>query len=70
MADDGNLVKRQLNVDFRKVENLRDEFYQTVQDCVNYQHSSTLDRLFCVLLIGPQRGATRTGARASKRARR
>ncbi|KAI0151917.1 hypothetical protein F4776DRAFT_1851 [Hypoxylon sp. NC0597] len=70
MADDGNPVKRQLNVDFRKVENFRDEFYQTVQDCVTYQHSSTLDRLFCVLLIGPQRGATRAGARASKRARR
>ncbi|KAI1415699.1 hypothetical protein F5Y13DRAFT_147765 [Hypoxylon sp. FL1857] len=70
MADDGNPIKRQLNADFRRVEMHRDEFYQGIQDCVTYPHSSTLDRLFCVLLIGSQRGATRSGARASKRAKR
>ncbi|KAI1375532.1 hypothetical protein F4677DRAFT_446159 [Hypoxylon crocopeplum] len=66
MIDDGNPVKRQLNADFRRVEIHRDEFYQSVQ----HQHSSTLDHLFSVLLIGAQRGGTRTGARASKRTKR
>ncbi|KAI2622913.1 hypothetical protein GGS26DRAFT_593761 [Hypomontagnella submonticulosa] len=74
MADDANvnpamnIVKRQLNECFRSVEMRRDEFYRTIQDCPT--HSSMLDRLFCVLLIGPQRGAARPGARASKRAKR
>ncbi|KAI0846868.1 hypothetical protein F5Y00DRAFT_128584 [Daldinia vernicosa] len=74
MTEDGgpmlSAAKRQLNADFRRVEIRRDEFYKTVQDCTTYPHSSTLDRLFCVLLIGAQRGGTRAGARASKRARR
>ncbi|OTB10160.1 hypothetical protein K445DRAFT_323297 [Daldinia sp. EC12] len=43
---------------------------QTIQNCTTCPHSSTLDRLFCVLLIGAQRGGTRAGARAPKRVRR
>ncbi|OTB03091.1 hypothetical protein M426DRAFT_187389 [Hypoxylon sp. CI-4A] len=74
LAEDANpmtsTIKRQLNADFRTVENFKDQFYQGIQDRVTHMHSSTLDRLFCVLLIGPQRGATRAGGRATKRAKR
>ncbi|KAI1776493.1 hypothetical protein F4818DRAFT_351113 [Hypoxylon cercidicola] len=72
IVDDGNFstAKRQLNDDFRMVESRRDDFYQSFQSCVALPHSSTLDRLFCVLLVGAQRGAARAGARGSKRAKR
>lgn len=74
IVDDGNpaliAAKRQLNDDFRVVESRRDEFYQQIQSCMAYPHSSMLDRLFCVLLIGAQRGAARAGARGAKRAKR
>ncbi|KAI1206419.1 uncharacterized protein F4807DRAFT_470152 [Annulohypoxylon truncatum] len=71
MTDDGNQVKRQLNADFKRVERCRDDFYQVIQDRVeNYPNPSTFDRLIRVLLIGSQRGITRSGTRASKRIRR
>ncbi|KAI1386978.1 uncharacterized protein F4822DRAFT_445107 [Hypoxylon trugodes] len=70
MTDDGNPGKRQLNADFEKVNGRRDEFYKSIENCVTYTHSSSLDRLFCVLLIGTQKGATKNGARAPKRAKR
>ncbi|KAI1456924.1 hypothetical protein F4805DRAFT_209117 [Annulohypoxylon moriforme] len=71
MVDDGNPVKRQLNADFKMVERFRDDFYQTIQDCVDTcPNPSTFDRLICILLIGSHRGVTRSGARASKRAKR
>ncbi|KAI5862720.1 hypothetical protein GGS23DRAFT_89463 [Durotheca rogersii] len=71
IADDGNPatgpIKRELNADFRRVESRRDEFYQS---CSNDPRSCRLDHLLGVLLAGTQRGATRSGARAPKRARR
>ncbi|KAI0880386.1 uncharacterized protein GGS22DRAFT_197578 [Annulohypoxylon maeteangense] len=71
MADDGNPIKRQLNADFKRVESYRDDFYQAIQDCVNTcPNPSTFDRLICILLIGSQRSVTRSGTRASKRAKR
>ncbi|KAI1443989.1 hypothetical protein F5Y02DRAFT_419504 [Annulohypoxylon stygium] len=72
MADDGIPIKRQLNIDFWGVERCRDDFYQSIQDRVQdpNQNPSMFDRLICNLLIGPQRGVTRSGIRASKRARR
>ncbi|KAI2472208.1 hypothetical protein F4781DRAFT_33572 [Annulohypoxylon bovei var. microspora] len=75
MADDGipmvSAVKKQLNADFKRVERCREEFYQTIQEGVNtYSNPSTFDRLICNLLIGSQKGVTRSGARAPKRAKR